>query len=109
MLLYPFLDGSLTLNYHLMANYRKSIMATFKFYIPAINLMGAGCLQTVRGFVWQEGRHPHEVSFRPVGPGTEEECVVAINILSKAKKHSSQTVRGCRSKRRVGIHRKAMP
>ena len=31
--------------YHLMANYRKSIMATFKFYIPAINLMGAGCLQ----------------------------------------------------------------
>ena len=45
MLLYPFLDASLALNYHLMANYRKSIMATFKFYIPAINLMGAGCLQ----------------------------------------------------------------
>ena len=45
MLLYPFRDDSLAANYHLMANYRKSIMATFKFYIPAINLMGAGCLQ----------------------------------------------------------------
>jgi len=31
--------------YHLMANKTESIMATFKFYIPAINLMGAGCLQ----------------------------------------------------------------
>lgn len=31
--------------YHLMANHTESIMATFKFYIPAINLMGAGCLQ----------------------------------------------------------------
>jgi len=28
-----------------MANHTESIMATFKFYIPAINLMGAGCLQ----------------------------------------------------------------
>ena len=71
--------------------------------------MGAGCLQTVRGFVWQEGRHPHEVSFWPVGPGTEAKCVVAVNIHRKAKKHSSQTVRGCRSKRRVGINWEVMP
>lgn len=35
----------LTSEYHLMANHTESIMATFKFYIPAINLMGAGCLQ----------------------------------------------------------------
>lgn len=31
--------------YHLMANHTESTMATFKFYIPAVNLMGAGCLQ----------------------------------------------------------------
>ena len=55
--------------------------------------VGAGCLQTMRGFIWQEGRYPHEVSFRPEGPGTEVEGVLAIHIHGRAR---PTTIKRCK-------------
>ena len=44
--------------------------------------VGASCLQTMRGFIWQEGRYPHEVSFRPSGPRTDVEGVLAYTFMA---------------------------